>query len=84
LTTLQNKEAVQVSVKTVGANSFNCVRDMQTGQATTIITFPCPHCGTPHEQREISSAIPANFHTVFYSLPCGPVRVRMPWAPEAE
>jgi hypothetical protein len=72
----------------VNAVSFKAVRDMQTGQATVTVTVQdCPHCGRTHTAREISSAMPANYHSVFYSAgnlcPGGPLRVRMPWYTEA-
>lgn len=65
------------------ALSFKMERDETTGQATTIVEFRCPNCKQLHTQREIYSAIPANFSVVYYRLECGEVNVAMPWADKA-
>jgi hypothetical protein len=59
--------------------AYSMTRNTETGQATVSFTYQCPHCGKVHKAREIFSAIPANFHTVGYSLDCGFVYVQMPW-----
>jgi hypothetical protein len=66
--------------ETTVVQSYSLRRNMKTGQATTVVTFICPHCNTLHRQREIYSSIPANFSVVGYQLACGFVRVIMPWA----
>lgn len=43
-------------------------------------TFLCPNCGHRHWAIEIDGEGAAAFSTIAWTLTCGDVRVRMPWA----